>query len=68
MGSFLKNRQKTKVSIELPCGQLEAEQVVKDLQVVINKTTPAQLTLLAQAVSNPLVKSQALAKLKEIFG
>jgi hypothetical protein len=59
--------KKTKIAIEVPCKASEAEQIAKNVQTIVSKTNPYQLGLLAKAVSNPVVKSQALAKLKEIY-
>lgn len=65
MGSFLK--PKTKISVELPCSPLQAEQVAADLQIVVSKLNPSEITLLAKALSKPLIKTAALAKLKTML-
>ena len=62
---FLKS--KTKITIEVPCTASESKIVAKNIETIVSKTNPYQLGLLAKAVSNPVVKSQALAKLKEIY-
>jgi len=61
-------KKKTKVTIELPCGADEAKQVVADLMTVTQKLKAEEISLLAKAVKNPLIKKQALSKLKEILG
>lgn len=65
MSSFLK--PKTKISVELPCSPLQAEQVAADLQTVVSKLSPGEINLLAKAVNKPIIKTAALAKLKTML-
>jgi len=68
MAKFSFANKKTKVVIELPCGADEANKVANDLMTITKKLTSSEISLLAKAVSNPLIKKQALGKLKEILG
>lgn len=63
--AFLK--PKSTISLTVPATAEEAVIIEEALKTIVSKCSAKELQLLAKAISNPLIKTAALSKLKESF-
>jgi len=62
--SFLK-KSSSIVNLTIPTDAQTAQRILNSLTTLVAYLTPEELELLAKAVQQPVLKTQALAKLKE---
>ncbi len=62
---FLK--PKSTITLTVPATEEEAKIIEDSLKIIVNKCSVKELQLLARAISNPIIKTAAITKLKESF-